>query len=362
MMVVETNDAARGVTRDSETATLNSWFPEFASGAGLSKTAQPSGVTKEGYYGVPMLKRPLWKWEIALYFFFEGVSAGSYLLGTLAENFGRGRYRDLTRAARYVSLAALAPCPPLLIADLGRPERFHHMLRVWKPKSPMNLGAWALSGYSLPVGLLAFKQLAGDAERTPAPLKKAAALLPSRAVGALGIPFALAMLSYPGVLLSTTSTPVWSRTRFLGALVASSSMSTATAALSLALAKSGASQDGALARLEKIETAAAAFEAAALAAYLATSGEASAPLVKGRYAKHLWGGAVAAGLVVPALARALSSRKRNSSRKGEKKGRLSTVIGSALTLAGGLALKWALTHAGRDSAEGATAARSASDG
>lgn len=80
----------------------------------------------------------------------------------------------------------------------------------------------------------------------------------------------------------------------------------------------------------------------------------AAPLVKGRHAKHLWGGAVAASLVVPALARSLSTRRRNSSRKAGKSGRLSIIFGSALTLAGGLALKWALTHAGRDSAEGAT--------
>jgi formate-dependent nitrite reductase membrane component NrfD len=329
----------------------NRWFPESASGGESLKMAKPSGVTQDGYYGVPMLKRPLWKWEIAFYFFFEGVSAGSYLLGTLAETFGKDRYPEMTRAARYISLAALLPCPPLLIADLGRPERFHHMLRVWKPKSPMNLGAWALSGYSLPAGLLALKQLTGDVQAMPAPLKKGAALMPSRVLGALGIPFAFVMLSYPGVLLSTTSTPVWSRTRFLGALIAASSMSTAAAALSLVLASSGHDNRRALERLEKIENFAGICEGAALAAYIATSGETTEPLVSGPYARHLWLGAVSAGLVMPALARAFSSRKDG------KKNRLSTIFSSALTLAGGLALKWALTHAGRVSAESAVAAR-----
>jgi Polysulphide reductase, NrfD len=102
----------------------NTWLPEFASGAGLSKRAGPEGVGDEGYYGLPMLKRPLWKWEIALYFFLEGVSAGAYVLGALADIFSRGRRRELVRAARYLSLAALAPCPPLLIADLAtRPTK-----------------------------------------------------------------------------------------------------------------------------------------------------------------------------------------------------------------------------------------------
>jgi formate-dependent nitrite reductase membrane component NrfD len=353
----------------------NTWLPEFASGAGLSKRAGPEGVGDEGYYGLPMLKRPLWKWEIALYFFLEGVSAGAYVLGALADIFSRGRRRELVRAARYLSLAALAPCPPLLIADLGRPSRFQHMLRVWKLSSPMNTGAWALTAYSLPTGLLALKQLTGDVQNSRAPLKRGAGLLPSknadgllkragdlvpaRAVGALGLAPALTMLSYPGVLLSTTSTPVWSRTRFLGALLASSSMSTGAAALSLLLEARGgggksargvAERGESLKRLEQVESAATLCEAGALAAYVVTAGESAEPLTRGRYAKLFWLGAVGAGLVLPALIKAASPRRKR---------RAARVASAALKLAGGLALKWALVHAGRASAEDARHARRA---
>src|ERR1051326_7360025 len=31
-----------------------------------------------GYETVPMLKQPKWGWEIALYFFCEGISSGAY--------------------------------------------------------------------------------------------------------------------------------------------------------------------------------------------------------------------------------------------------------------------------------------------
>lgn len=330
--------------------TRNDWFPQKASGGDLMKMANPSGVDEKGYYGVPMLKRPLWKWEIALYFFFEGISAGSFVIATMADLFAKDRFSEMTRAARYISLAALLPCPPLLVADLGRPERFHHMLRVWKPKSPMNLGAWALSGYSLPTGLLAVKQLTGDVAQTPQIFKKAGALVPTRITGAAGIPFALAMLSYPGVLLSTTSTPVWARTRVLGALFASSSMSAGASALSLALALSGNENGKAIEKLEKIENLTALAEAAALTAYIVTSEGATEPLIKGRYSKHFWLGAVGAGIVAPAVIR-LTSRKQKS--------RAKTVFGSILTLAGSLALKWAVTYAGRVSAEDAEAARAA---
>ncbi len=332
--------------------TTNTWLPEFASGARPLEKAEPAGVHEQGYYGLPMLKRPLWRWHIALYFFLEGVSAGSYLIAATSDLFAHGRHRELERAARYLAPAALAPCPPLLIADLGRPGRFQHMLRIWKWTSPMNTGAWALTAYSLPVGLLAFKQLAGDGPLSRTPLKKAGALVPSRVAGALGLAPALTMVSYPGVLLSTTSTPVWAHTRFLGALVAASSMSTGAAALTLLLSARGGGGGGAsLKALEKVERAATLCEAGALAAYLVTAGKAAEPLTKGRQSKLFWLGAVGAGLVMPALVKAAAPRRKR---------RVASVLGSAMKLAGGLALKWALVYAGRESAEDAEFARHAS--
>ena len=335
---------------DGEFESHNEWLPKLAENNYAFKKANPEGVAKDGYYGLPMLKRPLWKWEIALYFFFEGISGGAYLLGTLAELSRRKEYRSLIRAARCISLATLLPCPPLLIADLGKPQKFHHMLRVWKPKSPMNLGAWTLLAFSLPVGLLALKQLAGDISESPHSIKKAGKNLPSRIVGLAGIPFALTMLSYPGVLLSTTSTPVWSRTRVLGALFAASSLHNAASALSLVDSLSG--ENGSISnKLEKIENLTSIAEAAALTAYIVTSKGAAEPLTKGRYAKLFWLGAVGAGLIAPAVIRAAF--------KGKKKKRAKSIIGSALSLAGGLALKWAVTHAGRASAIDSAAARDA---
>src|SRR5438128_2641405 len=98
----------------------------------IAQRASPQGVNKRGYYGLPILKRPFWHWEIALYFFFEGLSAGSFLICSGAELVDGEKYRSLIRKGRYLSLGTLVPCPPLLIADLGRPERFHHMLRMFK--------------------------------------------------------------------------------------------------------------------------------------------------------------------------------------------------------------------------------------
>ena len=48
--------------------------------------------------------------------------------------------------ARKVTLAAILPAAPLLVLDLGRPLRFLNMMRIFKVRSPMSMGAWCLSG------------------------------------------------------------------------------------------------------------------------------------------------------------------------------------------------------------------------
>ncbi|MEN3333455.1 MAG: hypothetical protein V7641_2820 [Blastocatellia bacterium] len=330
----------------------NEWLPEATPTSDILKAAARGSVGEEGYYGVPMLKRPLWHWHIALYFFFEGVSAGAFLLASLADLFGGGQLRKLSRAGYTVSFLSILPCPPLLIADLGVPSKFHHMLRIFKPSSPMNLGAWSLAAYSIPLQMITLQHLAADTEIFPKAIQRLLLrLVPERLAGILGIPCALLMVSYPGVLLSTTSTPVWSRTRLLGALFSSSSMATGAAATSLALALAESVDHRAISKMEKIERLASLCEGVALAGYLITTGKAARPLLKGRYVWHIFlaGSAVAAQLLLPAK----PARKR-------KRGLMSSLLRSALTLAGGLALKWAIVYAGRKSAEDPQAARDAS--
>lgn len=324
----------------------------------------PRGAAEDGYYNVPMLKPPTWRWHIALYFFFEGISAGSYLLATLADLFGKGRFRRLTRRGYYTSFLSFLPCPPLLIADLGRPARFLHMLRVFKPSSPMNVGSWALSAYSAPLSLLVVRQLIEDVSIAPRlfPRRSGQALLVPRQpfvlrmglrlLEAMGIPFALTMASYPGVLLSTTSTPLWCKSRWLGALFSCSAIGTGAAATSLALALRSTDNDRAQAILEKIEQLAGVCEGVALVGYLTTSRETAKPLVKGRYRWHFWVGAVGVGLVLPTLLRARAAKQ-------PKKRSTTSLLSSVCTLVGGLALKWAVTYAGRLSAQDGAATRAA---
>ncbi|HEY6402863.1 MAG TPA: NrfD/PsrC family molybdoenzyme membrane anchor subunit, partial [Blastocatellia bacterium] len=112
----------------------------------------------------------------------------------------------------------------------------------------------------------------------------------------------------------------------------------------LALALSGGCESEASRRLEKIEIVSRIAEAITLAGYLATTGRAAKPLTTGRQRRWFWLGAVGAGLIAPALIQAFKPKRR-------KRNLGATLLRSALTLAGGLALKWAVVHAGRDSAD-----------
>src|SRR6266536_1138969 len=96
---------------------------------------------------------PGWTWYILFYFFFAGLSGGSYVLASLFRLRGEPADEPAARLGYYVSFATLLPCPVFLIVDLGKPVRFWHMLWNTTPDaaglnfkawSPMSLGAWAL--------------------------------------------------------------------------------------------------------------------------------------------------------------------------------------------------------------------------
>ncbi|MEO8033257.1 MAG: NrfD/PsrC family molybdoenzyme membrane anchor subunit [Acidobacteriota bacterium] len=147
------------------------------------------------YYGLPLLKPPVWTWEVPLYFFVGGA-AGASAVVALAAQFS-GADKDLVRDARWLACIGATLSGPLLVADLGRPKRFLNMLRVFKPQSAMSVGVWTLTLFAGASALAAVAQrrfrLVGD--------------LAAIAAAASG----LGMATYTGVLLGATSIPVWSK-------------------------------------------------------------------------------------------------------------------------------------------------------
>jgi hypothetical protein len=136
-------------------------------------------------------------------FFFGGAAGASALIGGLAHLTGKDK--RLARDARLVAAGGAIVSTGLLISDLGRPERFLNMLRVFKIQSPMSVGAWVLALFGSASGAAEFAQL----------VEHKSAFGPIRVLGniaegfsaALGLPLA----TYTGVLIDATAIPAWNR-------------------------------------------------------------------------------------------------------------------------------------------------------
>jgi hypothetical protein len=152
------------------------------------------------YHGQPVLKAPVWSWEIPCYFFAGGTAGASAGLAWLAGARGN---EVLARKAWAVALTGIAVSPPLLISDLGRPERFLNMMRMFKVTSPMSVGSWILSGAGASTALAAVGAQTGWFPRSAAVARPTAALL--------GLPLA----TYTAALLGNTAVPVWHEARLL---------------------------------------------------------------------------------------------------------------------------------------------------
>jgi formate-dependent nitrite reductase membrane component NrfD len=149
------------------------------------------------YYGQPLLKEPVWIWTVPAYFYVGGVAGAALVLGATAQiQDDGGSLLSLVRKSRWIGLVGETSGAILLIADLGRPERFLNMLRVLNPRSPLSIGSWVLA-----VG----GTLSGASVLLPGRLGNAAGL----AAGALGVPLA----GYTGVLLASSAIPVWQGAR-----------------------------------------------------------------------------------------------------------------------------------------------------
>jgi formate-dependent nitrite reductase membrane component NrfD len=156
------------------------------------------------YYGRQILKSPVWDWKIAAYLFTGGLSAGSAMLGAGADLTGRPRLRKVTRIGSLVSIVASMY---FLVADLGRPERFHHMLRVAKPSSPMSMGTWILSAYGPGAAVAAIAELMPTRLRGTWLGRLVNRV--ARPAGLWAAGTAPGVASYTAVLLSQTAVPAW---------------------------------------------------------------------------------------------------------------------------------------------------------
>jgi formate-dependent nitrite reductase membrane component NrfD len=144
------------------------------------------------YHDIPLLRAPVWTWEVPTYFFIGGAAGAAAALAAAAQ-LARAD-RAIVKDARRIAAIGAVLSAPLLIADLGRPMRFLNMLRIFKPQSPMSVGAWTVAAFG------AASTAAVVAEDVPI-------LGNVSAFAAAGT--GLVMATYTGVLLGATAIPVW---------------------------------------------------------------------------------------------------------------------------------------------------------
>ena len=154
------------------------------------------------YYDRPAIKEPVWIWTVPTYFYVGGTAGAAAVLAAAAQALDGDELHALVKASRWVAAVGGGVGSALLITDLGRPERFLHMLRVIRPTSAMSLGSWVLAGAaSATMGSALLSDHRGFLGRLGHLSGYVAALL--------GMPLA----GYTAVLLGNTAVPVWKATR-----------------------------------------------------------------------------------------------------------------------------------------------------
>lgn len=272
------------------------------------------------YYGQPIINQPVWEApDIPGYLFLGGLAGASTLLGAGAQATGR---RRLLRVCKLGSAAAAALSTVALVHDLGRPERFYNMLRVFKPTSPMSVGSWILAGYGTASGVAAASEVTGRLPRV------------GRAAFWASVPLAPGLAAYTAALISNTAVPSWHEgyREMPFVFVASG----ATAAAGLGLLGAPVAENAPAVRLAVLGGAG---ELAASKVMEKRIGLAAEPYHQGRADRYMKLGEAltAAGMVGAVL--------------GGRRHRLVAALSGAALMAASAATRWGIFHAGLQSAK-----------
>jgi protein NrfD len=291
---------------------------------------------------------PEWSWWIILYFYFGGIAAGSYFIGTLIDLVGVERDRPIAKLAYYIAAPLVALCGIALILDLTRPERFWHMLiqsntglPMFKYWSPMSVGAWALLLFGGFASASFVGALAEDGRFGLRRFSGVASYLHRGLVGTifqvLGCLFGFFIASYTGALLTASNQPFWSDSPLIGGLFLASAASTGIATLLLVLSLRRGVPSDSVENLERTDRWAMLLELVLLIAFVASLGSLAPAFVGSIYGILLIVVTLALGVIVPLV---LSWRTHPF-------GARSTVIAAVQVLIGGLVLRYAIVMAGQ---------------
>jgi formate-dependent nitrite reductase membrane component NrfD len=297
----------------------------------------------------------IWGWEVPVYLFLGGVTAGVMILSALLPM--RIKAKDRSRWSRWMIFAA-----PVLISlgmgalflDLAYKLHVFRFYTSFQITSPMSWGSWILLAIYPATVLLGLAELTKDETDRLAGWKPLATLrlggllrwARSLALGRLGslrwanIILGVALGGYTGILLGTLGARAMWNSAMLGPLFLVSGFSTGAAFMMLFAVNHDEHQ-----LLRRWDLAAIGLEVLLIALFimgLITGGgepgqRAVALLLGGKFTAPFWALVITMGLAVPFLVEMLESRK----------GFKPTRVAPALILIGGLALRWIIVSAGQ---------------
>jgi formate-dependent nitrite reductase membrane component NrfD len=286
---------------------------------------------------------PDWGWLIVIYFFLGGLAGGSYFLGVMIDFLGGREDRRLARLGYYIAFPCIVFCAVFLTVDLGRPERFWHMLiqsntyrPIFKYWSPISVGAWALlifGGFCLVSFLAALVE--DNRLNWPAGRRLRPPGLLGTLIAAIGGLFGFFVAGYTGILLTVTNRPIWTDTPLLGMLFVVSAASI-SAALMILLAHGWGWTMPQLVALHRFDAWAIALEFLVLTALMVWMGS----LVRAWL--NIWGvflvfGVVIGGMLIPSVIYW----------RGGRAGGRAVIAATALVLVGGFILRMVIVLSGQ---------------
>jgi tetrathionate reductase subunit C len=126
---------------------------------------------------------------IATYFYLTGLSAGSFIISTMAYGFGMAKFKPLGKIGVVMATCLLMIAPMILLIDLEQPLRFWHLILYLRITSPITWGTFLLTLYPMNCVVYGYFMFKGDLRRT-------------KFFGLLGIPLALLVHGYTGFILA----------------------------------------------------------------------------------------------------------------------------------------------------------------
>jgi Ni/Fe-hydrogenase subunit HybB-like protein len=126
---------------------------------------------------------------IGQYFFFTGLSAGSFVISVIATLLGRKEFKPIGKITALLAPALLIIAPLNLILDLEQPLRFWHLFVYYNWTSPITYGSFLLTAYPI-MGIIYAVMVYTDRQKL------------AKIFGILGIPLAISVHGYTGFILA----------------------------------------------------------------------------------------------------------------------------------------------------------------